>query len=82
MSRVATLRRHKTEAFNSVARTRFGMKCGVSPRGSKPRVCLSVAPVPGMKCGRNPVNGLYACASKGNGSSSKRRGKKRARGRR
>ena len=73
MARGANLRRTARQAFNTVADTRGSMKCGTSRRGGKNRVCLAVAPVVGMKCGKNPINKLYACAERGGGRSKKRR---------
>lgn len=40
-----------------------GTKCKVTKKNVK--VCISTKPVPGMKCGKNPKNGLWACAKKG-----------------
>jgi hypothetical protein len=70
----ARLRRYASKAFNKVASNRYGMKCGTSSRGSKPRVCLATHPVPDMKCGRNPINKLYACARPGARKRRRRRG--------
>lgn len=74
----ARLKAHAREAFQTVARTRGGMKCGTSPRGAKNRVCLATHAVPGMKCGRNPINGLYACSEKrGGGGRRRKKGRRR-----
>lgn len=70
---VSRLRKHAGKAFNKVARKSGGRACGTSPRGSRNRVCLSTHPVSGMACGRNPVNGLWACANAGRG---RRRGRR------
>ena len=72
MARGANLRRHAQKAFNKVAATRGGERCGKSRRGGKREVCLAVAPVVGWKCGKNPINKLYACVAPRRG-----RGKRR-----
>ena len=65
--RKANLVRGARKAFNKVAATRGGERCGRSRRGARRQVCLSVAPLPGVKCGKNPINKLYACVAKGRG---------------
>lgn len=76
--RISNLRKSEKKAFNKVASTRGGMKCGRSSRGPKREVCLAVAPVVGWSCGYNPVNKLYACAAPGP-RSVKKAGRARAR---
>lgn len=73
----ARLRRFAPKAFNKVAATRGGERCGTSKRGGRNRVCLAVAPIPGWKCGLNPINKLYACV-KPTGWAAQSRGRKRA----
>ena len=80
MSRTSVLREHAAEAFEKVARSRYGMKCGKSPRGAKAQVCLSVGEIPGWKCGYNRINKLFACVQ-GKGAR-KRTSRKGRRGRR
>lgn len=70
--RTSNLRKSASKAYNKVARARGGMKCGTSRRGAKRRVCVSVAPVAGMKCGLNPINHLYACVARKRGRSARR----------
>lgn len=37
-----------------------GARCTTTKRGVK--LCISKSPISGMKCGKNPRTGLYACA--------------------
>lgn len=73
--RTANLRASARKAYAKVATTRSQRKCGRSSRGAKKQVCLSTAEIPGMRCGKNPINGLYACVEGG-------KGRKRARAKR
>jgi hypothetical protein len=70
--RMANLRRYAPKAYDRVARA-GGMKCGKSPRGAKKRVCIATDPIPGMKCGLNRINKLYACVAVGHGGGRRRR---------
>lgn len=65
--RVSNLKKSANYAYTTVARAKGHKKCGRSPRGAKRTVCLATEPVAGMKCGRNPINNLYACVGKGRG---------------
>lgn len=66
---IANLRRSADKAYRTVAR-KGGAVCGKSPRGAKRRVCVATDPIPGMKCGLNRINQLYACvATNGKGKS-------------
>ena len=58
----ARLRKYASKAYNKVARASGHKRCGTG-RGGR-RVCLSTEKIAGMKCGRNPINKLYACAKK------------------
>lgn len=58
------LKRGAVEAMATVNRSPGHIKCGKSPRGRHNRVCLSArGPIPGMACGYNPVNKMWACAT-------------------
>jgi hypothetical protein len=69
--RISNLRAGADKAFNKVQRAPGGKKCGTSRNGVK--LCVSTHPIAGMKCGRNPINDLYACAGKGRKSGTRRR---------
>lgn len=64
--RASNLRRTANKAYNKVY-VAGGKKCGRSRRGAKKKVCLSTSPMTGFKCGKNPINKLYACVAKGRG---------------
>ncbi len=51
-------------------------KCGTN-RKTGTKLCISDKPIPGMRCGRNPKNKKYACASGKGGGRRGGKGKKR-----
>ncbi len=61
--RVSNLKKSAKKVFNKVAGSRGSERCGRSKRGARNEVCLSVAKMPGWKCGLNKITGLYACVN-------------------
>ncbi len=58
--RTSNLRRGAKKARRKVSRARGGKLCGHAPNGTL--VCISTKKISGMHCGKNHINGLYACA--------------------
>lgn len=64
MARTSGLRKGAAKARSKIKRA-GGKKCGKGKRGRK--VCISTKPIAGMKCGKNPINKLYACVARKKG---------------